>query len=44
MTLLERVGRSAIGYAEDVGAMTIQFWTVLRKLRLALPVVGKPRR
>ena len=44
MTFLEQVGRSAIGYAEDAGALTIQFWTVLRKLPRVLPVVGKRRR
>ena len=33
MTFLEQVGRSAIGYAEDAGALTIQFWTVLRNSR-----------
>ena len=44
MTLLEQVGRSATRYAEDAGALTIQFWTVLRKLPRALPVIGKRRR
>ena len=44
MTFLEQVGRSAIGYAEDAGALTIQFWTVLRKLPRVLPVLGKRRR
>jgi phospholipid/cholesterol/gamma-HCH transport system permease protein len=44
MILLEKVGRSATDYAEDAGALTIQFWTVLRKLPRALPVVGKHRR
>ena len=44
MTFLEQVGRSATGYAEDAGALTIQFWTVLRKLPRVLPVVGKRRR
>jgi phospholipid/cholesterol/gamma-HCH transport system permease protein len=44
MTLLEQVGRSATGYAEDAGALTVQFWTVLRKLPRVLPVVGKRRR
>jgi phospholipid/cholesterol/gamma-HCH transport system permease protein len=44
MTVLEQIGRSAIGYAEDTGALTIQFWTVLRKLPRVLPVVGKRRR
>jgi phospholipid/cholesterol/gamma-HCH transport system permease protein len=44
MTFLEQVGRSATGYAEDAGALTIQFWTVLRKLPRVLPGVGKRRR
>ena len=44
MTFLEQVGRSATGYAEDVGALTTQFWTVLRKLPRVLPAVGRPRR
>ena len=44
MTFLEQIGRSAIGYAEDAGALTIQFWTVLRKLPRVLPVLGKRRR
>jgi phospholipid/cholesterol/gamma-HCH transport system permease protein len=44
MTVLEQVGRSATGYAEDAGALTVQFWKVLRKLPRVLPVVGKGRR
>jgi phospholipid/cholesterol/gamma-HCH transport system permease protein len=44
MTFLEQVGRSATGYAEDAGALTIQFWTVLRKLPRVLPGIGKRRR
>jgi phospholipid/cholesterol/gamma-HCH transport system permease protein len=44
MTLLEQVGRSATGYAEDAGALTIQFWNVLRKLPRVLPGLGKRRR
>jgi phospholipid/cholesterol/gamma-HCH transport system permease protein len=44
MTFLEQIGRSAIGYAEDAGALTIQFWTVLGKLPRMLPVIGKRRR
>jgi phospholipid/cholesterol/gamma-HCH transport system permease protein len=44
MTFLEQVGRSATGYAEEAGALTIQFWTVLRKLPRVLPGVGKRRR
>jgi phospholipid/cholesterol/gamma-HCH transport system permease protein len=44
VSFLEQVGRSATGYAEDAGALTAQFWTVLRKLPYVLPVVGKRRR
>ena len=44
MTFVEQVGRLATGYAEDAGALTMQFWTVLRKLPRVLPVVGKRRR
>jgi phospholipid/cholesterol/gamma-HCH transport system permease protein len=44
MTFLEQVGRSATGYAEDAGALTLQFWKVLTKLPRVLPVVGKRRR
>lgn len=44
MTFLEQVGRSSIGYAEDAGALTMQFWTVLRRLPHVLPLVGRGRR
>jgi phospholipid/cholesterol/gamma-HCH transport system permease protein len=44
MTFLEQVGRSATGYAEDAGALTIQFWRVLRKLPRVLPGIGTRRR
>jgi phospholipid/cholesterol/gamma-HCH transport system permease protein len=44
MTFLEQVGRSATGYAEDAGALTMQFWTVFRKLPRVLPGIGKRRR
>jgi phospholipid/cholesterol/gamma-HCH transport system permease protein len=44
MTFLEQVGGSAIGYVEDAGALTIQFWKVLRKLPHVLPGIGKRRR
>jgi phospholipid/cholesterol/gamma-HCH transport system permease protein len=44
VTFLEHVGRSAIGYAEDAGGLTIQLWTVLGKLPRVLPVIGKRRR
>lgn len=42
--MLESLGRQAIGGAEDVGALTIQFWRSLVKLPHALPIVGNPRR
>jgi phospholipid/cholesterol/gamma-HCH transport system permease protein len=44
MTLLEQVGQSALVRVEDAGALTIQFWSVLRKLPRVLPVVGVRRR
>jgi phospholipid/cholesterol/gamma-HCH transport system permease protein len=44
MTFLEHVGQSATGCVEDAGALTIQFWTVLRRLPRVLPGVGKRRR
>lgn len=44
MTLLEQVGRTAVVRVEDVGALTIQFWSVLRKLPRVLPIVGRRRR
>ncbi|MCC6860779.1 MAG: ABC transporter permease [Bryobacterales bacterium] len=44
MSVLEQVGREALSWAEDAGALTLQFWAVLRKLPRILPVVGKRRR
>lgn len=44
MTLLEQVGQAAVVRVEDVGALTIQFWSVLRKLPRVLPVVATGRR
>ena len=44
MTFFEQVGRSATGYVEDAGALTLQFWTVGRKLPRVLPGFGKRRR
>jgi len=44
MRFLEQVGRSTISWAEDAGALTIQFWAVLRRLSRVMPIVGKKRR
>jgi len=44
LTLLEQVGQAAIVQVEDVGALTMQFWAVLRKLPRVLPIVGSGRR
>ena len=44
MTLQERVGREVILWAEEVGALTVQFGDVLRKLPRVLPIVGSVRR
>lgn len=44
MTLPEQVGRFAILGAEDLGALTMQFWAVLRKLPRVFPIVGNRRR
>ena len=44
MTVVEQVGQAAIVRVEDVGALTIQFWSVLRKLPRVLPIVGVRRR
>ena len=44
MSLLEQVGRAAIVKVEDTGALTMQFWSVLRKLPRVLPIVGTRRR
>jgi phospholipid/cholesterol/gamma-HCH transport system permease protein len=42
--LLEQAGKAAVVQAEDAGALTIQFWSVLRKLPRVLPIVGAGRR
>ena len=44
MTLLEQVGHATIDRVEDAGALTMQFWSVLRKLPRLLPIVGAGRR
>ncbi len=44
MTVLEQVGRAAIIRVEDIGALALQFWSVLRKLPRVLPGVGSGRR
>ena len=44
MTLLEEVGRATIVRVEDLGALTIQFWSMLRELPRSLPIVGVGRR
>ena len=44
MTQLEQVGHSAVVHVEDAGALTMQFWAVLRKLPRVLPIVGSRRR
>ena len=40
MTLLERAGQAAIFQVEEAGALSMQFWSVLRKLPRVLPIVG----
>ena len=44
MTFLEQIGQTAVVQVEDAGALTIQFWSVLRKLPRMLPIVGTGRR
>jgi len=44
LNFLEQFGQSAIVHVEDTGALTMQFWSVLRKLPRVLPVVGSNRR
>jgi phospholipid/cholesterol/gamma-HCH transport system permease protein len=44
MTFLDQIGRAAVVQVEDAGALTIQFWSVLRKLPCVMPVVGTKRR
>jgi phospholipid/cholesterol/gamma-HCH transport system permease protein len=44
MTFLEQAGHTAIVQVEEAGALTIQLWSVLRKLPRVLPIVGVSRR
>ena len=44
MTFLEQAGQAAIVQVEDAGALTMQFWSVLRKRPRVLPIVGDRRR
>jgi len=44
LTFLEQFGQAAIVQVEDAGALTMQFWSVLRKLPRILPIVGASRR
>jgi phospholipid/cholesterol/gamma-HCH transport system permease protein len=44
LNFLEQVGQAAIVQVEDVGALTIQFWSVLCKLPRVLPTPGAGRR
>ncbi len=44
MTFLQQVGQADVVQVEDVGALTLQFWSVLRKLPRVLPIVGVRRR
>jgi phospholipid/cholesterol/gamma-HCH transport system permease protein len=44
VTFLEQVGQTAILRVENAGALTLQFFSVLRKLPRVLPIVGAKRR
>ena len=44
MSFLEQVGRAAMVRVDYAGALTVQLWSVLRKLPRALPIVGVGRR
>jgi phospholipid/cholesterol/gamma-HCH transport system permease protein len=44
LSVLEQLGRPLILWAEDVGALTMQLWTSLRRLPSVLPVMGNRRR
>ncbi len=44
MTLFERVGRTSIGWMEEVGGSSMQFFAVLTRLPRILPLVGRRRR
>jgi phospholipid/cholesterol/gamma-HCH transport system permease protein len=44
VTYLEQVGHTAIVQVEDVGALAMQFWSVLCKLPRVLPILGTGKR
>ena len=44
MTFLEKAGQAAIVQVEDAGALSMQFWSVIRKLPKVFPIVGGKRR
>jgi phospholipid/cholesterol/gamma-HCH transport system permease protein len=44
MTFLEQAGHAAIVQVEEAGALTMQLWSVLRKIPRVLPIVGDRRR
>jgi phospholipid/cholesterol/gamma-HCH transport system permease protein len=44
LSLLEQVGRPLLLWSQDVGALTLQWWTAMRRLPSVLPVIGKRRR
>lgn len=44
MTPVERVGRSAIRGAEDVGTLALQSWQVMLRLPRVGPIIGRRRR
>jgi len=44
LSFLEQVGRSTVVQVEETGALTLQLWSVLRKLPRMLPFVGTTRR
>jgi len=44
LSLFEQVGRPLVVWAQDVGAVTLQWWTAIRALPSVMPVVGKRRR
>lgn len=44
MNYLEEVGRSSKGWVEEIGALGIQSWEVVRRLHRVLPLIGNTRR
>jgi phospholipid/cholesterol/gamma-HCH transport system permease protein len=44
LTFLERTGGPVIVWLEEVGALTLQFFSVLGKIPRILPIIGKRRR